>query len=64
MKMTTMMMTTLMFQLLNDIEEHLDITIDRVDKTFDVPVNEFDGKVTYGQKRKGGGRPLSLSPRA
>ena len=44
-----------MFQLLSDIEEHLDITIDRVDKTCDVPVNEFDGKVTYGQKRRGGG---------
>ncbi|PVD20486.1 hypothetical protein C0Q70_18642 [Pomacea canaliculata] len=41
--------------LLNDIEEHLDITIDRVGNDFDVPVNEFDGKVTYGQKRKGGG---------
>nr|KAG5712734.1 hypothetical protein BaRGS_029789 [Batillaria attramentaria] len=44
--------------LLNDIEEHLDITIDRVGTDIDVPVNEFDGKVTYGQKRKAGVRAV------
>ena len=64
-----MMLMTIVsvFQLLSDIEEHLDITIDRIDKTFDVPVNEFDGKVTYGQKRKTGGRltfSQTGSPRA
>ena len=27
------------------------MTIPEVDKTFDVPVNEFDGKITYGEKK-------------
>lgn len=40
---------------LTDIQEHLDITIDKVETDMKVPVNEFDGKVTYGQKRKLGG---------
>jgi hypothetical protein len=44
------------------VQEHLDITIDKVDPSMGVPVNEFDGKVTYGQKRKntGIGRFLQL----
>ncbi|KAL8593071.1 ATP-dependent RNA helicase ddx1 [Nucella lapillus] len=42
-------------KLLSDIEEHLDITIDRVDKSCDVPINEFDGKVTYGQRGRAAG---------
>ncbi|XP_052816444.1 ATP-dependent RNA helicase DDX1-like [Mya arenaria] len=42
-------------QLLSDVEEHLDITIDKVEPEMKVPINEFDGKVTYGQKRAGAG---------
>ncbi|KAL5021782.1 hypothetical protein ScPMuIL_000937, partial [Solemya velum] len=38
-------------KLLMDVEEHLDITIDRVEPTMKVPLNEFDGKVTYGTRR-------------
>lgn len=36
--------------MLADIEEHLNITITQVDKDMKVPVNEFDGKVVYGEK--------------
>ncbi|CAL1532900.1 unnamed protein product [Lymnaea stagnalis] len=42
-------------QLLNDVEEHLDVTIDRIGTDMKVPINEFDGKVTYGERRKAGG---------
>lgn len=42
-------------QLLNEIQDHLDITIDKVAPDMKVPVNEFDGKVVYGEKRKAGG---------
>ncbi|GAB1597636.1 ATP-dependent RNA helicase DDX1-like [Argonauta hians] len=42
-------------KLLNDIQEHLDITIDKVQPDMKIPVFEFDGKVTYGQKRKNTG---------
>ena len=38
-------------QYLADIEEHLGVTVPEVSKTFEVPVNEFDGKVMYGEKR-------------
>uniref|UniRef100_A0A146LC82 ATP-dependent RNA helicase n=2 Tax=Lygus hesperus TaxID=30085 RepID=A0A146LC82_LYGHE len=38
-------------QYLADIEEHLKITIDQVGAEVEIPRNEFDGKVTYGQKR-------------
>ncbi|XP_042215593.1 ATP-dependent RNA helicase Ddx1-like [Homarus americanus] len=38
-------------QYLADIEEHLGVTIQQVDKEMKVPVDEFDGKVTYGEKR-------------
>ncbi|CAL8141912.1 unnamed protein product [Orchesella dallaii] len=38
-------------QYLADIEEHLLITIPQVDTDINVPCDEFDGKVTYGQKR-------------
>lgn len=41
---------TFCLQLLADIEDHLNITIQQVDKDLNVPVNEFDGKVVYGQK--------------
>lgn len=36
--------------MLADIEDHLNITITQVDKKMDVPVNDFDGKVVYGEK--------------
>ncbi|CAG0893465.1 unnamed protein product [Darwinula stevensoni] len=38
-------------QYLADIEEHLGVTIQQVDPDFKVPMDEFDGKVVYGQKR-------------
>ncbi|XP_014244665.1 ATP-dependent RNA helicase Ddx1 [Cimex lectularius] len=38
-------------QYLADIEDHLKITIDQVNPEMEIPKNEFDGKVTYGQKR-------------
>ena len=31
------------------------MTVPVVDSAFDVPVNEFDGKISYGQKRGEGG---------
>ncbi|CAH1779368.1 unnamed protein product [Owenia fusiformis] len=42
---------------IGDIEEHLGVTIDQVGPEIKVPVNEFDGKVVYGQKQtnKGSG---------
>ena len=43
------------FQLLADVEEHLGETITQVDPKMKVPVNEFDGKVVYGEKRSGSG---------
>lgn len=33
-----------------DIEDHLNVTIQQVDKSLAVPMNDFDGKVVYGQK--------------
>ena len=39
-------------QYLADIEEHLGVTIDTVDTSIKVPVNDFDGKVVYGQKTR------------
>lgn len=33
------------------MEAHLDITIPQVDATMAVPVDEYDGKVAYGEKR-------------
>lgn len=36
--------------MLADIEDHLNITITQIAKDMKVPVNEFDGKVIYGQK--------------
>ncbi|XP_037934007.1 probable ATP-dependent RNA helicase Dbp45A [Teleopsis dalmanni] len=36
--------------LLAEVEEHLNITIQQVDKKMVIPVNDFDGKVVYGQK--------------
>lgn len=42
-------------QYLADIEEHLGVTIQCVGQDLKVPVNEFDGKVIYGEKRGGSG---------
>ncbi|XP_047483483.1 ATP-dependent RNA helicase Ddx1-like isoform X1 [Penaeus chinensis] len=42
-------------QYLADIEEHLGVTIQQVDKEMKVPVDEFDGKVVYGEKRAAAG---------
>ncbi|KAK5648689.1 hypothetical protein RI129_003581 [Pyrocoelia pectoralis] len=39
-------------QYLADIEDHLNITIQQIEPDMKVPSDEFDGKVTYGQKRK------------
>lgn len=39
-----------LLQMLAEIEDHLNITIQQVDKEMQVPVNEFDGKVVYGEK--------------
>ncbi|XP_023221949.1 ATP-dependent RNA helicase DDX1-like [Centruroides sculpturatus] len=39
-------------QYLADIEEHLNCTIQQIDVDLKVPLDEFDGKVTYGEKRK------------
>lgn len=40
---------------LGEIEEHLGVTIDQTDNQFNIQVNEFDGKVTYGQKKSNTG---------
>lgn len=42
-------------ELLSDIEEHLKCTITQCEADIKVPVDEFDGKVTYGQRRALGG---------
>ncbi|KAG0720084.1 ATP-dependent RNA helicase Ddx1 [Chionoecetes opilio] len=42
-------------QYLADIEEHLKVTIQQVDKEMKVPVDQFDGKVTYGEKKSNTG---------
>lgn len=39
-------------QYLADIEDHLNVTIQQIEPDMKVPCDEFDGKVTYGQKRK------------
>lgn len=41
--------------MLAEVEDHLNITITQVDKNMKVPVNEFDGKVVYGEKLKNKG---------
>ena len=46
------------FQYIADIEEHLGVTIDQVGVDLKIPVNEFDGKVTYGKKQRGTGKHL------
>lgn len=41
----------LILQYLAEIEDHLNVTIQQVEPDLKVPVDEFDGKVVYGQKR-------------
>ncbi|EAA13221.5 ATP-dependent RNA helicase Ddx1 [Anopheles arabiensis] len=36
---------------LAEIEDHLTVTIPQIEKDMKVPLNEFDGKVVYGEKR-------------
>lgn len=48
-------------QLLSDIEEHLKCTITQCEPDIKVPVDEFDGKVSYGQRRALGGVCLMVS---
>ena len=38
-------------QYLDDIEDHLGVTIAQVAATLEIPVNEYDGKVVYGDKK-------------
>lgn len=42
-------------QYLADIEEHLNVTIQQIEPNMQVPSDEFDGKVVYGQKRQAQG---------
>lgn len=42
-------------QYLAEIEDHLTITIPQVGTDMKVPMNEFDGKVVYGEKLKAQG---------
>lgn len=42
-------------QYLAEIEDHLTLTIPQVDTDMKVPMNEFDGKVIYGEKLKSQG---------
>lgn len=43
-------------QYLTDIQDHLGVIIPVVDSSFDIPVDEYDGKITYGEKKgKNGG---------
>ena len=47
-------------QYLADIEEHLGVTIQQMGKDMNIQVDEFDGKVVYGEKRKETGTTLFL----
>lgn len=40
---------------LADVEDHLKETISCIEPNMKVPHNEFDGKVTYGKKRRAAG---------
>ena len=46
---------SLILQYLAEIEDHLNVTIQQVGPDIKVPLNEFDGKVTYGKKRQATG---------
>ena len=47
-------------QYLGDIEEHLGVTIQQIEKDMKIAVDEFDGKVVYGAKRKDTGSGTHL----
>lgn len=47
-----------LFQCLADVEEHLGETVSQVEPDMKVPLNEFDGKVIYGEKRKNKGEVI------
>ncbi len=47
-------------QYLADMEEHLGVTISQTGTDMKVPMDEFDGKVVYGQKRKANGNKRLL----
>ena len=54
-------------QLCQEIEEHLGVTIETIEADMKVPINEFDGKVVYGEKARSGsglyqGHVNSLAP--
>lgn len=49
-------------QLLSDVEEHLKCTITQCEPDIKVPVDEFDGKVSYGQRRTQGGGCVCSCP--
>lgn len=40
---------------MGEIEEHLNVTIPQIEKDLKVPVNDFDGKVVYGEKSRNTG---------
>jgi ATP-dependent RNA helicase DDX1 len=40
---------------LDEIEEHLGCTIPQIPRDLTIPLNEFDGKVVYGEKRQARG---------
>ena len=40
-----------LFKYKSDIEGHLGVTIPEVTPTFNVPMNEYDGMITYGEKK-------------
>ncbi|XP_037075202.1 ATP-dependent RNA helicase Ddx1-like [Pollicipes pollicipes] len=42
-------------RLLADIEDHLGVTIPQIGTDLRVPVNEFDGRVVYGERRQAAG---------
>lgn len=50
----------LFFQYLADIEDHLNVTIQQVGQDIKIPLNEFDGKVTYGEKKVSLGKHLAI----
>ena len=52
---TVTVVISCLLQYLGEIEEHLGVTIDQVGPDLEVPVNDFDGKVVYGQKMKRAG---------
>ena len=53
--MNDICVTMVPFQYKAEVENHLGVVIPEVTPTFDVPVNEYDGKITYGEKKSGSG---------